>query len=88
MPACHSSIVISGVLPVQEIGVIGVDLDCMHGLMQIVSPVPKHFDEGQEFAVIHIIVSLRIIHGLREECNWMHHILVIPLHEYGANGII
>ena len=55
MPACHSLIVISGVFPVQEVGVVGVDLDCVRGLMQVVPPVPEHFNEGQEFTIVHIV---------------------------------
>jgi hypothetical protein len=46
VPARHSSVVISGILPEQQIGVVGVNFDLVRCLMEIVLPVPEHFSQS------------------------------------------
>jgi hypothetical protein len=57
-------------------------------LMQVMSPVSEHFAQPQKFPIIHILVSLCLIHGFGEEHYWMEDVLFVMLHQYCSHGII
>ena len=88
MPSRYSSIMVSWVLPEQEVGVIGMNNDFVCRLMQVLPPVLEHFSQSQEFLVVYIVVVLHLIHGFGKESDRMEDIFLISLHQDGSNGII
>ena len=42
---------------------IGVNLDRMCRLVQVMPPVPACFNQCKEFSVVDIVVPLRLVHG-------------------------
>jgi hypothetical protein len=60
-----------GFSEVQEVEVIGIDLNLVWGSVEIVSPFPKGTNNTEEFSVINFVSSFGGIEGFREEKDWM-----------------
>jgi hypothetical protein len=56
---------------IQEIEVIGINLNLMWGSVEVVSPFPKGTNNTEEFSVINFVSSFGGVKGFQKEKDWM-----------------
>ena len=87
-PAGLSSVEVLGGTEVGEVFVVGEDLDRERGSMEVVSPRLQGADDGEEFSVVNVIVSLSWGERLREVGTWVPFAVGVGLEKDGAGSIL
>jgi hypothetical protein len=60
-----------GLLEVEEIQMVGIDLDLVQRPVKIVTPFSKGMDNAEEFVVVNFVLSFSGTKGFREEEHWV-----------------
>jgi hypothetical protein len=76
-----------GFSEIEEVKVIGVDLDLMWGSVEIVSPLVQGSNAAKEFSIIDLVSSFCRVEGLRQETDGVSFSRGIHLGKNGAGCV-